>query len=143
MREARPVREFLSGAMIGGSRAGDDLQVSRPRRGGRVFRKLLLELQQPLDRAGEREQMLVVAHRHDRLAFDREHLEPALLEQLSQRRRRERRQLELLALVGGEPLRARAADELFQRVEVPALDEVIERGELVVGRGDDDAAGFA
>ena len=56
--------------------------------------------------------------------------------------RRERRQLEPLAVVGRQPVRPAGAHELLQRVEVPPLDEVVEGGQLVVGRRDHDAAGL-
>ena len=42
------------------------------------------------------------------------------------------------ALVGGEPSGFAGVDEFLEGVEVAALDEVVDGGELVVSGGDDD-----
>src|SRR5262245_44280648 len=106
--------------------------MPRPRGGGGVFRQLFFESKQSLNRPVVSQQMFVVAHGDDRLPFNGDHLEAALFKELSQARRRESRQLELLSLVSGQPVRPAGADEFLQRIEVSALDEMIQCRQLVI-----------
>jgi len=85
----------------------------------------------------------VGADGEDGFAGEFYYLEAGALEEFLEIGGGEGGELELFAVVGGEPVGFAGFYEGFQGVDVGFVEVVVEGGELVVGGGDDDAAGGA
>lgn len=83
--------------------------------------------------------MLVLAGGQDGFTGNGDHFKSCFFKELLQRGGGEGGQLELFGLVACKPSGFAGAYEGFQSVEVAALDIVIQCGQFVVGRCDDDA----
>src|SRR5205085_5507356 len=99
----------------------------------RILGELVFKLKKPLKVLGILQKLFVLSQRQNRLADQIDDLETGFFKHPPQRARGEHGQLKLLARILGQPIRSRAAEKIFQRVDVPALQEMIEGGQLVIG----------
>jgi hypothetical protein len=111
--------------------------------GGGIFGEVVFEAEEAFEGVGGFEKVFVFAKGEDGFAGEVEDLEAGFFEEAAEGVGGEHGELELLAGVVGEPIGAAGTEESFEGIEVAALEEVIEGGELVVGGGNDYSVGLS